>query len=544
MRSRRASALLVTAAVAAAAAAVVGPPAAPAGAAPARPVVAAQVAVAGAPSVVPETVTARLASLATGPAASEGSVAAAATPAGGAGAAAEGTVLSAPVRAPIEFAMVGLELPDGATARVRTSEDGTSWGSWLTAEVLVVGDDGPDAGGREAQRAAEVQRFTEGLWVGASSWLQVELRGARPAEVAASFIDTLGLSAPPPTVGGAAGAAAEVEDTTYTAAAVMPGVVSRAGWGADESLRSGTPDDAGAVRFAVIHHTAGSNAYSQREAPAVVRSVHAYHTTVLGWSDIGYNVLVDRYGTVYEGRAGGMERAIIGAHAQGFNTGSLGVSVLGTFTASPPPQAALDAVAEVVAWTFARNRVSPAGSVLITSGGSSTFPAGTQVPMSTIFGHRDAGRTDCPGDGLYSRLPALRTMVASRMARQPVPAAPVPTPSAGAAPFSDIAGSVHAPSIRRLAATGVTDGCGGGRFCPDRQVTRGQAVSMLSPRQGVGAGAGPALRRRPRRTTPTPVRSLRRCRRAGSPATGTAPSAPRPCSPGRSSPPSSDGRRG
>jgi len=200
-----------------------------------------------------------------------------------------------------------------------------------------------------------------------------------------------------------------------SAAVAMPGVVSRAGWGADESLRSGSPSHADGVRYAVIHHTAGTNTYTEREAPAVVRGIYAYHTTILGWSDIGYNVLVDRYGNVYEGRAGGLENAVIGAHAQGFNTGSLGVSVLGEFTSSAPPKVAFDAVTDVVAWTFRLHGVSPGGSVLITSGGSNKYPAGMQVPMSTIFGHRDAGQTACPGSAYYARLPALRTAVAARI---------------------------------------------------------------------------------------------------------------------------------
>ena len=441
-------------------------------------------------AAVPETVTARVDRLpATAGAGAPGSLSAAALATG----VQPGTVVSAPVEAPIPFAMVGLELPAGATARVRTSGDGAAWGEWLATDQLVAGDDGPDATSVEAGRAEDVGRFTEGLWVGPASWLQVELRGADPSEVGASFIDTLGLSAGEGSTGAAgrpaaegevltaastaADAGAEVTAGQVSAAAVaMPGVVSRAGWGADESLRSGSPSSADGVRYAVIHHTAGTNSYSESEAPAVVRGIYAYHTNILGWSDIGYNVLVDRYGNIYEGRAGGMDRAVIGAHAQGFNTGSLGVSVLGEFTSSAPPQVAFDAVTDVVAWTFRLHGVSPAGSVLITSGGSNKYPAGMQVPMSTIFGHRDAGQTACPGNAYYARLPALRTAVAAR-----IPTLPATGPSGA---FSDIGGSVHAAGIAALKRAGIADGCGGGRFCPDQQVTRGQAVSLLIRAKG------------------------------------------------------------
>ena len=249
---------------------------------------------------------------------------AAAVDAGGA----PGTVVTAPVEAPIRFAMVGLELPADADARVRTSTDGQSWSGWVQTERLG-GDDGPDAGTSEAEAATDADRHTDALWVGDASWVQVELQGADPADVRASFIDTLGLSGDGGQVSAAAVPEADGDDPspTYQATA-MPGAVTRAGWGADESLRGGAASYATSVRYSVIHHTAGSNSYSEREAPAVVRGIYHYHTSILGWNDVGYNVLVDRYGKIYEGRAGGMERAVIGAHAQGFNTGSIGVSVI------------------------------------------------------------------------------------------------------------------------------------------------------------------------------------------------------------------------
>jgi hypothetical protein len=411
-----------------------------------------------------------------------------------------GAVLSAPLRAPLPFSMVGLELPSGAVARVRTSTDGTAWTSWAGTDRLLAGDDGPDRGTAEASAAVDPDRYTEPLWVGEASWLQVELEGAGPADVDASFIDTLGLD-------GAAVAAAAVPDadggtdapgtvtgtgTTITGTP-MPGAITRARWGANEAIRSGSPSYASGVRYAVVHHTAGSNSYTAAQAPAVVRGIFHYHTEILGWNDVGYNVLVDRYGNIYEGRAGGMERAVIGAHAQGFNTGSIGVSVMGEFTASAPPLVAQEAVARAIAWKFKRDGVNPAGSTLITSGGSNKYPAGRQVPMSTVFGHRDAGQTACPGNAFYARLPFLRSAVAYAMASTPGPTAPPPPPPPPppvSTTFSDTAGSVHAPSIAALVRAGLTGGCGNGRFCPDEQITRAQAVSLLVRATGRPSGGG------------------------------------------------------
>ena len=118
-----------------------------------------------------------------------------------------------------------------------------------------------------------------------------------------------------------------------------PAIVSRAAWGADESLRSASASYMGSVDVAIIHHTASTNAYSDATAAAQIRSVYAYHTASLGWSDIGYNFLVDRFGRIYEGRAGGVDRAVQGAHAGGFNSGTVGISALGNYQEASAPGA-------------------------------------------------------------------------------------------------------------------------------------------------------------------------------------------------------------
>ena len=94
------------------------------------------------------------------------------------------------------------------------------------------------------------------------------------------------------------------------------------------------PKYSDAVHFAVVHHTAGSNNYTRGESAAIVRGIEIYHVKGNGWNDIGYNFLVDKYGQVFEGRYGGVDKAVIGAHAEGFNTGSVGVAVLGSYGAT------------------------------------------------------------------------------------------------------------------------------------------------------------------------------------------------------------------
>ena len=133
------------------------------------------------------------------------------------------------------------------------------------------------------------------------------------------------------------------------AAAGMPRIVPRSAWQADESIVRAKPEYADTLRMAYVHHTAGTNSYTRLQAPAVVRAIEVYHVKGNGWNDIGYNALVDRFGTVYEGRCGGIDRNVVGAHAKGFNTGSFGIAVMGDFRTVDPPAAAVDALVRTLA---------------------------------------------------------------------------------------------------------------------------------------------------------------------------------------------------
>ncbi|WP_372499294.1 peptidoglycan recognition protein family protein [Streptomyces sudanensis] len=196
-----------------------------------------------------------------------------------------------------------------------------------------------------------------------------------------------------------------------------PPVTSRAGWGADESISPEAPGylPGGKVKAVVVHHTAASNTYTCAEAPAVVRGIYAYHVKQLGWKDIGYNFLVDKCGTVYEGRKGGVDRPVLGAHAYGFNTETTGISVLGTYTDVSPSQAALTSIARVAAWKLGQYGVDPAATTTLTAGAGGqsysgrTWVKGAQVSFPVIHGHRDGYNTQCPGNTLYGKLPVLRS---------------------------------------------------------------------------------------------------------------------------------------
>jgi hypothetical protein len=192
-----------------------------------------------------------------------------------------------------------------------------------------------------------------------------------------------------------------------------PSIIPRASWNANESIRRAPPAYSDAVHFAVVHHTAGSNNYTAAESAAIVRGIEIYHVEGNGWDDIGYNLLVDKYGQVFEGRYGGVDKPVIGAHAEGFNTGSVGVAVLGDYTTKTLPPAAKTALEQVLAWRLDLAHVDPLSTFQWLSGGNPRFPKGIPVFLRAIAGHRDTGFTDCPGNALYAELPQIAKEVAA-----------------------------------------------------------------------------------------------------------------------------------
>lgn len=196
-----------------------------------------------------------------------------------------------------------------------------------------------------------------------------------------------------------------------------PAVISRAGWGADETLMDWRRTHA-PLKATVVHHTAGSNTYTWNQSASVVRGIYYYHSVTRGWGDIGYNYLVDKWGRIFEGRSGSLAspdgQMVVGGHAQPFNSGTLGISAMGTFldAGAPSRTPILDSMANVIAWHFARGNIdmtSPSGLI---SNGTPTRPAGQNLPR--IFGHKDVSTTSCPGL-FYGDLGRLSANVNARM---------------------------------------------------------------------------------------------------------------------------------
>lgn len=304
-----------------------------------------------------------------------------------------------------DFDLVGLTWDsasrDPVSVQVRVREDG-SWTGW---EELPIEDSGPDPGTEEYLRS---RAGTSPLVTDGADGVQLRVDtvdGSEPADVQLQLVDA-GESPADDAVAPLASA---------DAATAAPVVITREQWGADESLRQGTPRVNQTVKAVIIHHTAGSNSYSRDGAFSQIRGIYAYHTQSLGWDDIAYNLLVDRYGRVFEGRKGSVDLAVRAAHSGGFNVDTYGVGVMGNFEAAAIPQAAVDAVSRVVGWKAGQYGIDPYGKAQLLSlgGGTSRYKAGARVTIDAISGHRDVGSTSCPGKNFYPKLGEVRAAAAA-----------------------------------------------------------------------------------------------------------------------------------
>ena len=208
---------------------------------------------------------------------------------------------------------------------------------------------------------------------------------------------------------------------------VMPAITTRGAWGA-QPFRCSQVDYAPKLKFAVVHHTVNSNSYGPGDSPAIVRAIQAYEQNSLGYCDIAYNFLVDRYGQIFEGRAGGMDKPVIGGHAGGFNTASTGVALIGDYTSINAPAGQWNSLVHLLRWRLSVARVNPAAgfttTVLSSPCNCQQWPVGTVISLpNAIVGHRDVDKTACPGNTFWPQLPQLRNEVQNGIVIPPLPPA-------------------------------------------------------------------------------------------------------------------------
>ena len=291
------------------------------------------------------------------------------------------------------FQLVGLHWRGRGSVFFRTRSLVGRWSAWRSAEPE---DALPDRNTAESRRMAG-RRLGSPFWIGAANMIQYRTTG-HVRGVRGFFVRSTGLSAP--------------LSVLHPQMTETPTIITRAEWGANEKIRRAPPAYADNVHVAFVHHTAGSNSYTASQSAAIVRAIEIYHVEADGWNDIGYNFLIDKYGQIFEGRYGGMTRAVIGAHAMGFNAGSVGVSLLGNYDTAKVTPAAKAALVSLLAWRLDVAHVDPRSKVVRVSTGNPRYRAGTAVTLNAISGHRDVYPTSCPGANLYALMPAIRKSVA------------------------------------------------------------------------------------------------------------------------------------
>ncbi|MEV5613508.1 peptidoglycan recognition protein [Streptomyces sp. NPDC052225] len=341
-----------------------------------------------------------------------------------------------------EFSLLGVSWTGASkqldgTAQVRThSLETGEWSAWHDLELDTDPLEKPEQGARGA---------SEPLYVGPSDGVQVQVAhadgttAALPKGLEVNLVDPGVVTdaearRPAPSAEASEGmdaAAFTVDETptpTLSATATVPTapastapeppITSRAGWGADESLVQDPPEYNADVKAVFVHHTDGANDYSCADSASIVRGIYAYHVQVEGWNDIGYNFLVDKCGTVFEGRKGGTDLPVLGAHTYGWNRESAGIAVLGNYVSNSATNAALTSIARVAAWKLGQYGADPSGTVELNAGATQTnyfgksFTAGTKYTFDRISAHRDGFNTQCPGSSLYSQLPTVRAWAA------------------------------------------------------------------------------------------------------------------------------------
>jgi len=288
------------------------------------------------------------------------------------------------------FNMVAVHWRGTGVVELRTRSSSDAWSAWQASDD----DVSPDASSSENRIRG--WRLGSPVWTGAADAVRFRTHGR------VTRLRSYTIWSPP-----------ERTPSRRLAIANAPPIIPRFSWGADESIRRANPNIATAIHFAVVHHTAGSNNYTAAQSAAIVRGIELYHVQGNGWDDIGYNFLVDKYGQVFEGRFGGVDKAVVGAHSLGFNNGSVGVAVLGDYGSAPISAAAKSALERLLAWRLDLAHIDPLSTLTWLSGGNPRFPAGIPVILRAISGHRDTNFTDCPGAALYAELPQIAKDVAA-----------------------------------------------------------------------------------------------------------------------------------
>ncbi len=303
-----------------------------------------------------------------------------------------------------QFSAVGVSwLPgyfaDNATVSIRTKKEDAAWSPWReeTAESSVVD-------------RQDVRDGIDVVWTGSATGVELVLHatsagvhadGKNNPDVRMQLIDPGYLRSD--------AAAARVEPGTQRLVApVTLQVHPRSEWGADPKYLNWTPEYAPRVDAVAIHHTATSNDYKPEDVPGILRAIYYYQAVTEKWGDIGYNVLVDKFGRAWEGRQGGVDKPVIGGHVLGFNTGTAGLTIIGNYVDTEPSAESLNTTAQYVAYKLGTAGLDPKSSVALAGGPNEKYKTKTTITTPRVFPHNFLGNTQCPGAHILSKLDAIR----------------------------------------------------------------------------------------------------------------------------------------
>ena len=375
------------------------------------------------------------------------------------------TTILLPAQTVTPFTLVGLtwvgHVATGTEFKVRVREAGV-WSNWFKleyGEYQGVGNDGSES--------LETRVGSDPLLTGLADGVEAVLEnasGAVPSQMKVTLVNSQvtkqdrsigqdSMRMATSNVGLQSQAAAALVGATVSPQGALvprPRIVSRAEWGANEAWRNSAPKVGTTLLAGIVHHTASTNNYTAEQAPAQMRNLYAYFTQSLKYADMGYNFLVDKYGTIYEGRSGCAVDAVDcdsatvpvqGAHTAGLNKDTFGVSAIGNYDVLAPenPAAMVESIASLMAWKLAPYGLDPNATASIMStdtSGSSKYSSGQLAVTQVISAHRDVGKTVCPGRYLYPYMEEIRARATTLLAPviQGVSVTPTLIDSAGASP--------------------------------------------------------------------------------------------------------------
>jgi hypothetical protein len=293
-----------------------------------------------------------------------------------------------------QFQLVGVtwrydKAIDDVNVSVRTKVGPAEWSQWQTEGVMDSADNATRGG-------------TEPIWTGPATAIDIAVTtNAKPQDLSLALIDPKDTP--------------ELKIESIRGRAPMPRIYGRASWGADPRMMTWKPSYSPIVKAIAFHHTVNTNTYTAAQVPAIIRGIYRYHAITNKWGDIGYNALVDRFGRIWEGRAGGITRAVIGAHSGGFNYDTAGIAMIGNFDKANLPQPMKNAAAAFIGWKLSLYHVNPNGMTNLVGGPSTRFRSRVTVRVPTVFPHRQTSNTDCPGDAGMRALPGIRYQALHRI---------------------------------------------------------------------------------------------------------------------------------